>query len=58
MTGVIDSGEPCSKNVKVSVSHVESTSNSITVSIVINVRVLIYTSLIALKRVKYVMIMH
>ena len=28
MTGAIDSGEPCSKNVKVSVSHVQSTSNS------------------------------
>ena len=28
MTGEIDSGEPCSKNVKVSVSHVQSTSNS------------------------------
>ena len=28
MTGVIDSGEPCSKNVKVSESHVQGTSNS------------------------------
>ena len=28
VTGAIDSGEPCSKNVKVSVSHVQSTSNS------------------------------
>ena len=28
MTGVIDSCEPCSKNVKVSVSQVQSTSNS------------------------------
>ena len=28
MTGAIDSGEPCSKNVNVSVSHVQSTSNS------------------------------
>ena len=27
VTGAIDSGEPCSKNVKVSVSHVQSTSN-------------------------------
>ena len=53
VTGVIDSGEPCSKNVKVSVSHVQSTSNS---NVIINVRVLIYTSLGALKRVKYVMI--
>ena len=31
VTGAIDSGEPCSKNVKVSLSHVQSTSN-ITVS--------------------------
>ena len=28
VTAIIDSGEPCSKNVKVSVSHVQSTSNS------------------------------
>ena len=28
MTCAIDSGEPCSKNVKVSISHVQSTSNS------------------------------
>ena len=28
VTGAIDSGEPCSKNVKVPVSHVQSTSNS------------------------------
>ena len=28
MTGAIDSGEPCRKNAKVSVSHVQSTSNS------------------------------
>uniref|UniRef100_A0A1X7SDK3 ATP-dependent DNA helicase n=1 Tax=Amphimedon queenslandica TaxID=400682 RepID=A0A1X7SDK3_AMPQE len=28
VTGIIDDGEPCSKNAKVSVSHVQSTSNS------------------------------
>ena len=28
VTGAIDSGEPCSKNIKVSVSNVQSTSNS------------------------------
>uniref|UniRef100_A0A1X7VY80 Uncharacterized protein n=1 Tax=Amphimedon queenslandica TaxID=400682 RepID=A0A1X7VY80_AMPQE len=28
VTDIIDDGEPCSKNVKVSVSHVQSTSNS------------------------------
>ena len=55
VTGAINSGEPCSKNVKVSVSHVQSTSNSTVSSN--EVRVLIYTSLGALKRVKYVMIM-
>uniref|UniRef100_A0A1X7UW92 OTU domain-containing protein n=1 Tax=Amphimedon queenslandica TaxID=400682 RepID=A0A1X7UW92_AMPQE len=29
MTGIIDDGEPCSKNAKVSVSHVQSTSNNV-----------------------------
>uniref|UniRef100_A0A1X7TU07 ATP-dependent DNA helicase n=1 Tax=Amphimedon queenslandica TaxID=400682 RepID=A0A1X7TU07_AMPQE len=28
VTGIIDDGEPCRKNAKVSVSHVKSTSNS------------------------------
>uniref|UniRef100_A0A1X7U1H2 Uncharacterized protein n=1 Tax=Amphimedon queenslandica TaxID=400682 RepID=A0A1X7U1H2_AMPQE len=28
VTGIIDYGEPCSKNAKVSVSHVQSTSKS------------------------------
>ena len=75
VTGANDSGEPCSKNVKVSVSHVQSTSNSTVSSnkrkstdlhksrcqvsnkvpvtvllVVINVRVLIYTSLGAKSR--------
>ena len=53
VTGAIDSGEPCSKNVKVSVSHVQSTSNS-TVSSNKRKSTDLHKSL---KRVKYVMIM-
>uniref|UniRef100_A0A1X7U7S2 Uncharacterized protein n=1 Tax=Amphimedon queenslandica TaxID=400682 RepID=A0A1X7U7S2_AMPQE len=50
VTGIIDDVETCSKNAKVSVSHVQSTSNVLLVAI--NIRVLIYKSLIAPKKSK------